>query len=60
MIAHTTDAPHSAEAADDRAHRHRRAALEALPDVNPDTRAVVEALLALEARLDELAWHLPD
>lgn len=42
---------------DDRARDHRRRALEAL-DGGDGQGALVHAVLALEARVDELTWHV--
>lgn len=45
------------EVADDAAVAHREAALRAMDNAEP-LRAVVEALLSIESRLDELGWFL--
>lgn len=42
----------------DRAVQHRRQAVEVAQSLDPFGAAVVHALLAIEARLDELTWHV--
>jgi hypothetical protein len=49
-------------ATDRRAVHHAHAARKLIADgkVTPDTAAVVHALLALEARLEEQTWYVAD
>jgi hypothetical protein len=43
---------------DRRAHIHRHKALHALAEGEPCESPITHALLALEARLDELTWYI--
>ena len=54
LAADYAEPAHPGEEPDDRARVHREQALQALDD-GDRARAVVEALLALEARIDEVA-----
>lgn len=42
----------------DRAVLHRQLAVEAVEGLDPLGAAVVHALLAIEARVDELSWYV--
>lgn len=43
---------------DERAARHRQAALEAVDELDRRDQAIVNALLAIEARVDELTCYV--
>jgi hypothetical protein len=47
-----------AAVAEERADRHRDTAIQALEAADNPAVALVHALLALDARLDELNWHV--
>ena len=57
VAAPVADDPHPGDEQDDRASRHREGALKALAD-GCSADAIVHALLALEARVDELMVYV--